>query len=218
MPGNRQPYCSHDNYACRIRTLCTARHNHPRVTKLIEHQHARHATSHTPTQHASISPSRQRDGPQSQPHGSTQASLCTACTAECTAHHTPHIAHRTPHTAHRTPHRTPRQLNDRPRHTRRYRATLTEELPGCPASTGCCRRVGRSRTRTSACRTHEQLSHHTMAPDAARALCASPATPSHRNPSHSINHIYNTNCSHPMIKTSAVCASDSDTKHRLAAY
>jgi hypothetical protein len=39
-----------------------------------------------------------------------------------------------------------------PSHTRGLRATLTQELPGCPASMGCYRRVG-CRSATTACRT-----------------------------------------------------------------
>jgi hypothetical protein len=61
------------------------------------------------------------------------------------------------------------------KHTQSFRATLTLELSDCPASTGCCRRVGCC-TATSPCRTHEQPSRHTMAPDAAPDPSQPPAT------------------------------------------
>jgi hypothetical protein len=85
---------------------------------------------------------------------------------------------------------------DTPRHTRLARATLTSELPGCPASTGCCRRVGRSST--SACRTHQQPSHHTIAPSYP-TLLAHPNRPLHypiATHQNSTNHSNNTNTSH----------------------
>jgi hypothetical protein len=46
--------------------------------------------------------------------------------------------------------------------TRASSAALTSELPGCLASTGCCRRVDCCSSQ-SACRTHKQPSHPTTA-------------------------------------------------------
>jgi hypothetical protein len=95
-------------------------------------------------------------------------------------------AHATHSTAHSSDHPTRRPQKITPSHTRRLRATLTAELSGCRASTGCCRRVG-WRASPAACRTHEQRSRHTMAPDAAHDPSQPPAT--HRSESHSINQI-----------------------------
>jgi hypothetical protein len=116
--------------------------------------------------------------------------------------HTPHIAHshtntQAPHarttsrTAATTPHcaiitaRTPQHTCHTQR-TRGLRATLTIVESGCPASTGCCRRVG-YRSSTSTCRTHEQPSRHTMAPDADADPSQLPTT--HRSASHNINQV-----------------------------
>jgi hypothetical protein len=75
------------------------------------------------------------------------------------------------------------------RRTHGYRATLTEELSGCPASTECCQRVG-CWTTAGTCRTHEQPWRHTMAPDAADHPLHYPiATKQH-------NQVSNANCSH----------------------
>ncbi len=103
-----------------------------------------------------------------------------------TAQSSPHAhrcAHATHSTAHCSDHPTRRPQKIAPSHTR---PPLTVELSGCPASTGCCRRVG-CRTSTTPCRTHEQPSCHTMAPDAAADPSQPPAT--HRGASHNINRV-----------------------------
>jgi hypothetical protein len=103
-----------------------------------------------------------------------------------TAQSSPH-AHRcapaTHSSAHGSDHPTHRPQKITPSHTRRLRATLTAETSGCPASTGCYRRVGCC-TSTTPCRTHEQPSRHTMAPDAA----PDPSEPheTHRSEAHHI--------------------------------
>jgi hypothetical protein len=181
-PGKRQPYYSHDNYARRIRTLCTTRQIHPHVTKLIMRQQISHATSHAPTYDNNTSPSCQHDGPRNRNHMAAHKHHCAQ---------PPHAIHSAPE-------------NELAR-TRGSRATLTEALPGCPASTECCQ----SWTTAGTCRTHEQLSHHTMAPDTARAPSQSPAT--HPIATHRTASITST-IRTAAIKTSAVCASDSDTK------
>ncbi len=91
------------------------------------------------------------------------------------AHHRTHATHSTTHSSDHPTHR-PQKIT--PSHTRRLHATLTIVESGCPASTGCCRRVGFC-TSASTCRTHEQPSRHTMAPDAA----ADPSQPAARNAS-----------------------------------
>ncbi len=85
--------------------------------------------------------------------------------------------------AHRNTHATHRQQKITPSHTRGRRHTLTTELSGCPASTGCCRTVG-CQSSTTACRTHE----HTMASDTATADPSQPPATHPRTP-HSINQI-----------------------------
>jgi hypothetical protein len=101
-----------------------------------------------------------------------------------TSLHAHRRAHATHSAAHSSDHPTHRPQKITPSHTRGLRATLTAELSGCPASTGCYRRVG-CRSSTSTCRTHEQPSRHTMAPDAAADPSQPPAT--HLSASHSIN-------------------------------
>jgi hypothetical protein len=107
-----------------------------------------------------------------------------------TAQSSPHAhrcAHATHSTAHSPDHPTRRpQKKITPSHTRGLHATLTIVESGCPASTGCCRRVC-CRTSSTVCRTHEQPSRHTMAPDAAPDPSQSPAT--HRSASHVTNQI-----------------------------
>ncbi len=95
-------------------------------------------------------------------------------------------AHATHSTAHSSDHPTHRPQKITPSHTRGLNTTLTAELSGCPASTGCCRRVGCSVT-SSPCRTHEQRSRHTMAPDAVTDPSQPPAT--HRIAYHQSNQV-----------------------------
>jgi hypothetical protein len=99
------------------------------------------------------------------------------------AHRRTHATHSTVHSSALPTHR-PQKIT--PSHTRRLRATLTAELPGCPALTGCCRRDS-WRSSPSTCRTHEQPSRHTMAPDAAADPSQPPAM--HLSASHGINQI-----------------------------
>jgi hypothetical protein len=105
-------------------------------------------------------------------------------TAQTSLHTTPPHACKTQHGARLHPPHTP-PTTITPSHTRGLRFTLTTELLGRPASTGCCQRVGCC-PRTTAYRTHEQPSRHTMAPDAADPS-QPPAT--HLSASHSINQI-----------------------------
>jgi hypothetical protein len=99
------------------------------------------------------------------------------------AHRRTHATFNTVHSSARPTHR-PQKIT--PSHTRRLRDTLTSVQSGCPASTGCCRRVGCCPSLTP-CRTHDQPSRHTMAPDAAADPSQPPAT--HVSASHSINQI-----------------------------
>jgi hypothetical protein len=126
--------------------------------------HTRHiAHSHAAYKHSSRNRPARRPA-QPQPLLTAQSSL--------------HAQNRTPaahSTAHSSDHPTHRQQRTTPSHTHCLRATLTIVQSGCPASTGCCRRVGCC-TSTTPCRTHEQPSRHTMAPDAA----ADPTSHPHR--------------------------------------
>jgi hypothetical protein len=150
-----------------------------RVTQNSAHLHATQRTSHTRTQNTDTKA----------PHART-TSRTAATTAHCCAlrnHHRMHTAARTPHTARHTaptPTRRPQKIT--PSHTRGFRATLTIELSGCSASTGCCRRVGLP-TCSTPCRTHEQPSRHTMAPDAAPDPSQPPTTQC--GAAHSINQV-----------------------------
>jgi hypothetical protein len=139
----------------------------PPSTTARQRHGACHPKQRTPTTHTThiahshaeyrhTSPARQHDVP----HNRDNTAL--------RKHHCTHTAARTPHTARR---KTPRNPTHRPQkitpsNKRRLRATLTAELSGCPASTGCCRRVGCFPSSTP-CRSHVQPSRHTMAPDAA---------------------------------------------------
>jgi hypothetical protein len=126
---------------------------------------ATHRTSHTHTQHTTHKPRTHARRPaQPQPLRTAQTSLHP--------HRRTHATQSTAHSSERPTHRTQKIT---PSHTRRLHATLTPELPGCPASTGCCRRVGCSSS-PSTCRTHKQPSRHTMAPDAAADPSQPPAT------------------------------------------
>jgi hypothetical protein len=143
-----------------------------RVTQHCADLQATHATSRTRTQHTNTQT----------PHART-TSHTAATTAHCaiiTARTPPHTCH----TQHGNPTRRPQKIT--PSHTRGLRATLTAELSGCSASTGCCRRAGFP-TSSTACRTHEQPSRHTMAPDAAADPSQPPAA--HRSAAHTINQL-----------------------------
>jgi hypothetical protein len=141
-------------------------------------------TQRTPTSHARLiahSRTAYKHTSPARPHD-VRTAVTTLRIHHCTHTdaHTPHTAR---HTAPTTPH-CPQKIT--PSHTRGLRSTLTIVESGCPASTGCCRRVGCC-TSTTPCRTHEQPSRHTMAPDAAADPSQPPAT--HRSASHSINQI-----------------------------
>ncbi len=91
-----------------------------------------------------------------------RTSHTAATTVYCeniTAHHRrTNTAHKTPHsTVPRTPHTHTLPTNNTSCHTRRFCATvatLTSELSACPASMGCCRRVG-CYSIANPCRAHE---------------------------------------------------------------
>jgi hypothetical protein len=135
---------------------------------------SQHATIATPCtcNHALLTASDRRRGHQQHtrnaiPHSHCSAAVTHACTqarhartsrtAVATAHCTNITAHTQPHARHtqygtqlRAPHTSPIENHTQPTHG--PRATLTAELSSCPASTGCCRRVGCSSTAV-ACRT-----------------------------------------------------------------
>jgi hypothetical protein len=149
----------HSHAHTRTNTSGLALQRKPRVANHIARQQTRQATLYTPTQHTRTRKARQHDGPRNRNHNAVQKRHLTP---------TPTALHSAPQ------HRKHTQT-----HTRGARATRTEELPGCPASTGCHR--VRGWTRTSTCTTHEQPSHHTMAPDTACTPSQSPATRIHRS-------------------------------------
>jgi hypothetical protein len=144
------------------------------------HPEQRTPTSHAP--HIAYSHAAYKNtsptGPQDVP-----ATATTARCANITAHRRAHATQSPVHSSALQTHR-PQQIT--PSHTRGLHATLTSEISGCPASTGCCRRVGWIAT-TTTCRTHEQPSRHPMTPDAA----ADPSQPlaTHLSASQSINQI-----------------------------
>jgi hypothetical protein len=131
----------------------------PPSTTAQQRHGACHPKQRTPTTHAThiahshaeyryTSRARPHDVPHTTNHCALRSDhrMHTAARTPRTARHT---APTTPHAAHRKSHPV----------THAASATLTSELPGCPASTGCCRRVGCSTT-PSSCMTHEQPSRH----------------------------------------------------------
>ena len=148
------------------------------------HRHTHDATS--PTQHNGTAASRRVSPKTTHAHNPRNAHRTLTCSIQTQKPRTPARrpaqhqplrtaqlslrAHRRAHATHSSArssdHPTRRPQKIAPSHTRGLRATLTEELSGCPASTGCCRRVCCC-TSSTPCRTHEQPSRHTMAPDAA---------------------------------------------------
>jgi hypothetical protein len=88
------------------------------------------------------------------------------------AHRRTHATHRTAHSSDH-PTRRPQKITPSRTGTRGLRATLTIVESGCPALTGCCRRVGYCSI-SIPCRTHDQPSRHSMAPDAAADPASSP--------------------------------------------
>jgi hypothetical protein len=123
------------------------------------HRHTRHDHPQPPQRHVSVMArvtrniARQQDVPHS--HNNTALHK----------HNNWHTAARTPRTARHTAPTTPHTATEiTPNHTHSIRATLTSELSGWSALTGCCRRVG-CYSSSSPCTTHEQPSRHTMAPD-----------------------------------------------------
>jgi hypothetical protein len=180
----------------------------PRSPTPSHHKHARADTRDetSPTQHNGTAASWRVSPKTTHAHNPRNAHRTLTCRIQthkprtparrpaqqqplCTAQSSPHAhrcAHATHSTAHSSDHPTRRPQKITPSHTRGLRATLTAELSGCPASTGCCRRVGCC-TSTIPCRTHEQPSRHTMAPDAAPDPSQPPAT--HRSAAHNINRI-----------------------------
>jgi hypothetical protein len=119
-----------------------------RIWQSSARQQATHRTPHTRTQHTTHKPARLHDVPLRRNH------------CALSKHYRMHTAARTPHTARHTAPPPAHCSQKNTHHTRSLRATLTEELSGCPASTGCCQRVGCG-PRPTACRTHEQPSRHT---------------------------------------------------------
>ncbi len=105
-----------------------------RVTQNSAHQQAAHRTSHTHAAYKHASPARLDDVPRSRSH-------CALRTAH-TSLHARRRTHATHSMAHNSAHPTHRPQKITPSHTRGLGARLTAELSCCPASTGCCRRVG----------------------------------------------------------------------------
>jgi hypothetical protein len=201
---------SHDS-ACFRRPMHTPRtcRPAPRSPTPSHHIHARTDThdATSPTQHNGMSASR-RVSPNTAhtnkprtPYRTLTQSIQThkprtparrpaqhqpLCTAQSSlhAHRRAHVTHSTTHNSDHPTHR-PQKIA--PSHTRGLRATLTAEMSGYPASTGCCRRGRSCRSSPTACRTHEQPSRHTMAPDADTNPSQPPTT--HLSASHSINPI-----------------------------
>ncbi len=160
-----------------------------------------HRTSHTHIQHATHNPARPHNFPHSANHCALRKHHCSHAAARNATHGTVHSS--------ALPAHCPQKIT--PSHTRGLRATLTSELSGCSASTGCCRRVGCS-TSATACRIHDQPSRHTMAPDADAEPSQPPAT--HRIASHSINQIKSNEASQRTAcyrSRITPCASDTHT-------
>jgi hypothetical protein len=128
-------------------------------------QRTKTTRSHVP--HSALTRSTQTHKPRTPAGRPTQPRRLR--TAQTSLH-----AHRRTHTAHSTAHRQLRGL----------RATLTAELSGCLASTGCRRTVG-CPARPTPCTTHDQPSHHAAATDVAADPSQSPKA--HLSTSHSIN-------------------------------
>jgi hypothetical protein len=140
-------------------------------------------TAHTNkprTAHRTLTHSIQTHKPRTPARRPAQRQPLRTAQTSLHAHRRTHATHST---AHSSAHPTHRPQKITPSHTRGLRATLTSELSGCSASTGCCQRVGCC-PRPTPCRTHEQPSRHTMAPDAATDPSQSPTT--HLSASHSI--------------------------------
>jgi hypothetical protein len=165
---HRQTQCQsqHTHAHTRTHTRCGKPHTPQRhvrvmarVTKHSAHQQATHGTRHIAHSHAAYkhkSPAR----PDDVPHSRNQCAR-----AARTSLHAHRHTRATHSTAHSSAHPTHRPQKITPSHTHGLCAALTSELSGCPASTGCCRRVGCC-TSTTPCRTHEQPSRHTTAPEA----------------------------------------------------
>jgi hypothetical protein len=180
----------------------------PRSPTPSHHKHARTDTHNatSPTQHNGTSASWRVPPKTAHAYNPRNAHRTLACRIQThkprtparrpaqpqplrTAQSSPHAhrcAHATHSTAHSSDHPARRPQKITPSHTRSLRATLTIVESGCPASTGCCRRVG-CHTCSTPCRTHDQRSRHTMAPDAAPDPSQPPTT--HRGASHSINQL-----------------------------
>ncbi len=142
----------------------------PRAARNSARQQATHGISHTLTQHTNTQALHARTTSRTAATTVQCAIITTRAPRHACTHTARHTDPRTPHTAHRKSHTVTRGLH----------ATLTPELPGCPASTACCRRVGCCPSLTP-CRTHDQPSRHTMAPSAAADPSQQPAhIPAHR--------------------------------------
>jgi hypothetical protein len=149
-------------------------HAHPRTRR-----HTRRDTPHPARRYVRIMTRvTQNSARQQATHGAHDTQTQHTNTHATHAHRTSRTATTTAHCPNITT-RTPPHA----RHTRGLRATLTADASVCPASTGCCRRVG-GRSSPTACMTHEQPSRHSMAP-------ADPSQPpaTHLSVSHSINQI-----------------------------